>query len=110
MFSHKDDEVPENFLGSKTMLSYCFKTYELFNKEDSENMAVEDSQLHQEKDIRSMTKEVKKLKIQVEGEVIEEEAAQLAVAEKEETVTSFQNDLKKLQNFVQENCTYLSEL
>jgi len=49
MFCHKDDEeVPENFLDSKTMLSYYFKTYELFNKEDSENMAVEESRLHQE--------------------------------------------------------------
>ena len=48
MFSHKDDEVPENFLDSKTMLSYYFQTYEIFNKEDSENMAVEDSRLHQE--------------------------------------------------------------
>jgi len=47
-------------------------------------MAVGDSRLHQEmekkcnvseKDIRSMTKEVKKLKMQVEAEVIEEEAA-----------------------------------
>jgi len=57
-----------------------------------------------------MTKEVKKLKIQVEAEVIEEEAAQLAVAEQERTVTSFQNDLKKLQNFIQEKYTYLSEL
>jgi len=65
MFSHKDDEVPENFLDSETMSSYYFKTYELFNKEDSENMAAEDSRLHQEmekkcsvseKDIRSTTK------------------------------------------------------
>ena len=49
MFSHKgDEEVPENFLDSKTMLSYYFKTHEIFNKEDSENMAVEDIRLHQE--------------------------------------------------------------
>jgi len=57
-----------------------------------------------------MTKEVEKLKIQIEAEVIEEEAAQLAVAEQERTVKRFQNDLKKLQNFVQEKYTYLSEL
>jgi hypothetical protein len=49
MFSHKDDEeVPENFLDPKAMLSYYFKTHKIFNKEDSENMAVEDSRLHQE--------------------------------------------------------------
>jgi SMC interacting uncharacterized protein involved in chromosome segregation len=119
MFSHKDEEeVPENFLDSKTMLSSYFKTYELFKKEDSENTAVEDSRPHQmekicnvsEKDTMSMSKEVKKLKIQVEAAVIEEEAVQLAVAEQERAVTSFQNDLKKLQNFVQEKYTYLSEL
>jgi len=101
------------------MLSYYFKTYELFNKEDSENMAVEDSWLHQElekkcnisdKDVASMTKEVEKLKVQVEDVVREEEAAQLAMAEEERAVTSFQNDLKKLQNFVQAKYTYLSEL
>jgi hypothetical protein len=53
------------------MLSYYIRTYELFNKKYSENMAVENRWLHQEmekkcnvseKDIRSMTKEVKKLK------------------------------------------------
>ena len=101
------------------MLSYYFKTYELFNKEDGESMAVEDSRLRQEmekkcdvneKDITSMTKEVEKLKVQVEAAVKEDEAAQLAMEEEERAVTSFQNDLKKLQNFVQAKCTYLSEL
>jgi chromosome segregation ATPase len=57
-----------------------------------------------------MKKEVEKLTIQVEGAVIEEEAAQLAVAEQERAITSFQNDLKKLKNFVQEKYTYLSKL
>jgi putative transposon-encoded protein len=37
-----------------------------------------------------MTKEVEKLKIQIQAEVIEEEAEQLAVAEQERTVKSFQ--------------------
>ena len=118
MFRHKDDEeVPKNFLDSKTMLSYYFKTHEIFNKEDSENMAVESATPGDgkkcnisEKDIRSMKKKAGKLKIQIEAEVIEEEAAQPAVAEQEGTVKSFQNDLKKLQNFVQEKYTYLSEL
>ena len=82
-------------------------------------MAVEDSCLHQEmekkcnindKDIRSMTKEVEKVKVQVEAVVKEEEAAQLAMADDERAVTSFQNDFKKLQNFVQAKYTYLSEL
>ena len=82
-------------------------------------MAVEDSWLQQEmenkcnvseKDITSVTKEIEKLKIHVEAAVIEEEAAQQAVAEQKRAVTSFQNDLKKLQNFVQEKYTYLSEL
>jgi len=57
-----------------------------------------------------MEKEIEKLTIQVEGAVIEEEAAQLAVAEQERAVTSFQNDLKKLENFVHEKYTYLSKL
>jgi SMC interacting uncharacterized protein involved in chromosome segregation len=101
------------------MLSYYFKTYELFNKEDSENMAVEDSKLYQEmekkcniseKDIRSMTKEVEKWNIQAEAIVKEEEVAQLAIAEQERAITSFQNDLKKLQNFVQEQYTYQNQL
>jgi SMC interacting uncharacterized protein involved in chromosome segregation len=101
------------------MLSYYFKTYELFNKEDSENMAVEDILLHQEmekkcnildKDVGSITKEVEKLKVQVEDVVNKEEAAQLAMEEEERAVTSLQNDIKKLQNFVQSNATYLSEL
>jgi SMC interacting uncharacterized protein involved in chromosome segregation len=101
------------------MLSYYFRTYELFNKEDGENMAFEDSRLHQEmekkcdvneKDIMSMAKEVEKLKVQVEAAVEEDDAAQLAMAEEEERVTTFQNDLKKLQNFVQAKYTYLSEL
>jgi hypothetical protein len=49
MFCHTDDEeVPENFLDSKIMLSHYFKTSELFNKEDSKNMAVKNSRLHQE--------------------------------------------------------------
>ena len=39
--------MSENFLDSKTMLFYYFKCYELFNKEDIGNMAVEDSWLHQ---------------------------------------------------------------
>ena len=63
-----------------------------------------------EKDIMSMAKEVEKLKVQVEAVVEEEEAAQLIMAEEERAVTSFQNDLKKLQNFVQAKYTYLSEL
>jgi SMC interacting uncharacterized protein involved in chromosome segregation len=101
------------------MLSYYFRTYELFNKEDVENMAVEDSWLHREmekkcnvsdKDIMSMTKEVEKLKVQVEAVVKEEEAAQLAVAEEEKPLKSLQTDLKKLQNFVQAKYTYISEL
>jgi hypothetical protein len=57
-----------------------------------------------------MKKDVKKLTIQVQAAVIEEEVAQPAVAEQERAVTSFQNNLKKLQNFVQEKYTYLSEL
>jgi SMC interacting uncharacterized protein involved in chromosome segregation len=101
------------------MLSYYFRTYELFNKEDNGNTVVEDSKLCQEmekkcniseKDIRSMEKEVEKWEIQVEAVVKEEEAAQLEIAEQERAVTTFQNDLKKLQNFVQEQNTYLSEL
>jgi SMC interacting uncharacterized protein involved in chromosome segregation len=101
------------------MLSYYFKTYELFNKEDSENMAVEDSWLHQEmakkcnisdKDVESMTKEVEKFKVHFDDVVKGEETAQLAMAEEERAVTSFQNDLKKLQNFVQAKYTYQSEL
>jgi len=101
------------------MLCYYFKTYELFNKEDSESMAVEDSRLHQEmeqkcdvneKDITSMTREVEKLKVQVEAAVTEDEAAHLAMTEEERAVTSFQSDLKKLQNFVQAKYSYLSEL
>jgi chromosome segregation ATPase len=101
------------------MLSYYFKTYELFNKEDGENMAVEDSQLYREmekkcdvndKDIMSMTKEVEKFKVQVEAVVKEDEAAELAMTEEEREVTSFQNDLKKQQSYIQLKHTYLSEL
>jgi SMC interacting uncharacterized protein involved in chromosome segregation len=120
MFNEEEDEdVPENFLDSKTMLFFYFKTYELFNKEDSESMAVEDNRLHQEmekkcdvneKDITSMTREVEKLQVQVEAAVTEDEAARLAMAEEERAVRSFQNDLKKLQNFVQAKYTYLREL
>jgi seryl-tRNA(Sec) selenium transferase len=115
MFNQEDnEEVPENFLDSKTMLSYYFKTFELFNKQDSENMAVEDSKLCQEmekkcniseKHIRSMRKEVDKWNIQVEAVVKEEEAAKLEIAEQERAVTTFQNDMKKLQNFVQQQNT-----
>jgi SMC interacting uncharacterized protein involved in chromosome segregation len=101
------------------MLWYYFKTYEHFNKEDNENMAVEDSKLFQEmekkcniseEDIRSLKKDVEKWKIQVEAVVKEEEAAQLEIAERETAVTTFQNDVKNLQNFVQGQNTYLSEL
>jgi SMC interacting uncharacterized protein involved in chromosome segregation len=101
------------------MLSYYFKCYELFNKEDSENMAAEDSSLYQkmekncnisDKDIMSMTEEIEKLKIQLEAAVEEGETAQAALIEQERAVTSFQSDLKKLQNCVQENYTYLDEL
>jgi SMC interacting uncharacterized protein involved in chromosome segregation len=103
----------------QTMLSYYFKTYELFKKGDSENMAVEDSKLYQEmekncniseKDIRSMKNEVEKLRMQVEAVVKEEEAAKLATAEQEREITSFQNDLKKQQNFAQELYAYESQL
>jgi len=103
----------------QTILSYFFKTYELFNKEDLENMAVEDSQLHREmekkcdvndKDIMSMTKKVGKLKVQVEAVVEEDEAAELAMTEEERELTSFQNDLKKQQSYIQLKHTYLSEL
>jgi len=101
------------------MLSYYFKTYELFNKENSESMAVEDSQLlHEmekkcdvdEKDITSMAREVEKLQVQVEDAVTEDEAAQLAMTEEERVVINFKSDLKKLQNFVQAKYTYLSEV
>jgi SMC interacting uncharacterized protein involved in chromosome segregation len=101
------------------MLSYYFKCYELFNKEDSDNMAVEDSWLYQEmeekcnvndKDLMSMREESEKLKIQVEAAVEEGEAAQAALMEEERAVTGFQSDLKKKQHSVREKYTYLGQL
>ena len=99
------------------MLSYYLKCYELFNK--GESTAVEDSQLYHEmekkcnisdKDIMSLTEELEKLKIQLQAAVEEREAVDAEMLEQKRIVSSFQNDLKKLEDSVQKKYTYRDEL
>jgi SMC interacting uncharacterized protein involved in chromosome segregation len=102
----------------QTLCSYYFKSYDLFNKEASEeDKDAEDNSLVNkmvmklnisEKDFMLIREEIKNLKVQLEDPV--EEAARRELRDLEAGAASLLNELKKQQDCVKEKENYKNEL